>query len=58
MEKTKTEHVIEDRDAKSRTVEDTKITTTVKPDVDVNDRPEIMGDEGPVAETNPNNKAS
>lgn len=52
----KPDYIVEDRDAMSRTVENTAITADVKPDVDVNCRPEIMGDEGPIAAANPYNK--
>ena len=51
-----TDHLIEDRDASSRTVEIIDPLLDIAPDVDVNDRPDIMGDEGPVAESNPHNR--
>lgn len=51
------EHVIKDRDAKSRTVKKTQEKTNVKPDVDVNTRTDIMGDEGPIAKSNPHNQS-
>lgn len=48
---------VTDRNAKSRTVEIKTPKARIKPDVEVNSRPDIMGDEGPVAKTNPHNKA-
>ena len=48
--------VVEDRDEKSRTVTIKDRKLDIEPDVEVNIRTEIMGDEGPVAESNPHNQ--
>lgn len=49
--------VVEDRDETSRTVTIKDRKLDIEPDVEVNIRTAIMGDEGPVAETNPHNQS-
>lgn len=48
---------VKDRNAHSRTVEIKTPKARTKPDVEVICRPDVMADEGPVAKTNPHNKA-
>ena len=48
---------VKDIDSRSRFVALKAPAAPIKPDVEVNDRRAIMGDEGPVAATNPHNLA-